>query len=126
MKKMKLLFTGLVLGMGAVSANCANEELISRYYQAQFIKERLEKGKISYDDEYLATLYPAVSKCRARAVDGIKFCGTNAARISLRAMASLVSLGTGGTRISGFNMEKSAGAQNSVSYYAKCSYDFRY
>ncbi len=90
--------------------------------KAQMVKD-WERAK-SYTDEYLATM-PA-NKYGARAVDSIRSFAEQMLHLAA-ANISLSSSGTGAARIyPGFNMEKSAGAQNkdSVTYYVNASYDF--
>jgi len=120
MKKIASLLLAIVLVMGAVSANA--QMISADTIKAQLIKD-WERAKL-YTDEYLATM-PA-DKYDARAVDSIRSFAEQMLHLAAGNI-SLVSLGTSDTRIfPGFNMEKSAGAQNkdSVSYYVNASYDY--
>jgi len=90
--------------------------------KAQLVKD-WERAK-SYTDEYLSTMPD--NKYGARAVDSIRSFAEQMLHLAAGNI-SLSSFGTGATRIyPGFNMEKSAGAQNkdSVTFYVNASYDF--
>lgn len=120
MKKISLLF--LVLVCISFSASNVKAQINADTVKAQLIKD-WERAK-SYTDEYLTTM-PA-NKYGARAVDSIRSFAEQMLHLAAGNI-SLSSSGTGAARIyPGFNMEKSAGAQNkdSVTYYVNASYDF--
>ncbi|GAC1440195.1 MAG: hypothetical protein NVSMB63_06330 [Sediminibacterium sp.] len=88
----------------------------------QLVKD-WERAK-TYTNEYLAAM-PA-DKYGARAVDSIRSFSEQMLHLA-GGNIGLISNGTGKPRIfSGFNMEKSAGAQSrdSVTYYVNASYDY--
>ncbi|MES2005119.1 MAG: DinB family protein [Bacteroidota bacterium] len=90
--------------------------------KAQLVKD-WERAK-SYTAEYLNTM-PA-DKYGARAVDSIRSFAEQMLHLATGTIG-LVANGTGAPRIfTGFNMEKSAGAQSkdSVTYYVNASYDY--
>jgi hypothetical protein len=113
-----LLIVCISFCTSAVKAQGINADTV----KAQPVKD-WERAK-SYTDEYLTTM-PA-NKFGARAVDSIRSFAEQMLHLAAGNI-SLSSAGTGATRIfPGFNMEKSAGAQNkdSVTYYVNASYDF--
>ena len=118
MKKITSLLLAVMLVAGAANAQSISLDTL----KAQLVKD-WERAK-AYTNEYLAAM-PA-DRYGARAVDSIRSFSEQMLHLSMGNI-SLSSAGTGSTRIfPGFNMEKSAGAQNkdSVSYYVNASYDF--
>ncbi len=112
----------LVLLLVCTSLVKVNAQISGDTIKTQLIKD-WERAK-SYTDEYLATM-PA-DRYGARAVDSIRSFAEQMLHLAMGNI-SLAGNGTGATRIlPGFNMEKSAGAQNkdSVVYYVNASYDF--
>ncbi|MEO7530068.1 MAG: DinB family protein [Sediminibacterium sp.] len=120
MKKLSMLLT---LFFVCLSVQKINAQMISAdTIKAQLVKD-WERAK-SYTDEYLTTM-PA-DKYGARAVDSIRSFAEQMLHLAAGTIG-LVNNGTGAVRIfPGFNMEKSAGAQNkdSVTYYVNASYDY--
>ena len=120
MKKITVLFC--ILCMLAVEKSINAQGIPLDSIRAQLVKD-WERAK-SYTGEYLSTM-PA-DKYNARAVDSIRSFAEQMLHLAAGNI-SLVSNGTGAARIfPGFNMEKSAGAQNkdSVTYYVNASYDY--
>lgn len=121
MKKISLLCLVIVcisFCTSTVKAQGINADTL----KAQLVKD-WERAK-SYTDEYLATM-PS-DKFGARAVDSVRSFAEQMLHLAAGNI-SLSGAGTGAARIfPGFNMEKSAGAQNkdSVTYYVNASYDF--
>lgn len=120
MKKITVLFC--ILCMLAVEKSINAQGIPVDSIRVQLVKD-WERAK-SYTGEYLSTM-PA-DKYNARAVDSIRSFAEQMLHLAAGNI-SLVSNGTGAARIfPGFNMEKSAGAQNkdSVTYYVNASYDY--
>lgn len=114
------LLAFVLVFMSAISVNA--QALQPDSIKAQLIKD-WERAKV-YTNEYLTTM-PA-DKYSARAVDSIRSFSEQMLHLASGTIG-LSANGTGKPRIfPGFNMEKSAGAQNkdSVGYYVNASYDF--
>jgi uncharacterized damage-inducible protein DinB len=117
MKKIKFLCALMLIAFTASSQGMQPDSL-----KAQMIKD-WERAKI-YTNAYLVAM-PA-DKYSARAVDSIRSFSEQMLHLA-SGNIGLSANGTGVQRIfPGFNIEKSAGAQNkdSVSYYVNASYDF--
>lgn len=121
MKKISSLLLGLLfitLGTVTVKAQGIQPDSI----KAQLVKD-WQRAK-DYTNEYLAAM-PA-DKYNTRPVDSIRSFSEQMLHLAAGTIG-LAANGTGKQRIfSGFNMEKSAGAQtkDSVSFYVNTSYDF--
>jgi uncharacterized damage-inducible protein DinB len=117
MKKIYFLLM-MVMSIAAATAQGVSPDSI----KAQMVKD-WERAKV-YTQAYLSAM-PA-DKYGARAVDSVRTFSEQMLHLASGTIG-LVANGTGAQRIfPGFNMEKSAGAQNkdSVSYYVNASYDF--
>ena len=119
----KLIFTLLILLAGSAGFMQSKAQVFNADTLKAIMVKDWERAK-SYTDEYLATM-PA-EKYSARAVDSVRSFSEQMLHLALGTIG-YVSAATGKPRIfPGFNLEKSAGAQNkdSVSYYVNASYDF--
>lgn len=121
MKKLLIcLFILMLFNIGSHSLYA--QELDAASIKSQLVKD-WERAK-AYTDDYLSAM-PA-NKYGSRAVDSVRSFAEQMLHLAAGTIG-LVANGSGKPRIfPGFNMEKSAGAQNkdSVTYYVDASYDF--
>ncbi|MEN9684971.1 MAG: hypothetical protein RLZZ28_757 [Bacteroidota bacterium] len=118
----KIIYTVVLLLLLLNTEKATAQALPADSLKAQLVRD-WERAK-SYTGEYLAAM-PA-NKYGARAMDSVRTYAEQLLHLAMGTIG-LVSNGTGAARIfNGFNMEKSAGAQNkdSVSYYVNASYDY--